>query len=212
LRRARRLPLEELAPYLLPVPEEPRPFSWSAVFGNDHPVEIEVGCGKGLFLLTSAQTQPQVNFLGIEIERKYQLFAATRMAKRGLSNVRLVKADARFFLRAFVAAGSCQAVHVYFPDPWWKTRHRKRRVFTPEFAGQCERVLQTGGHLHFATDVEEYFGVMMELVAEQTRLRLLQIDQQTGMEQGDDSRTNFERKARSLGKVIYRACYERPIG
>ena len=150
MRRARRLPLEELAPYLLPVPEEPRPFSWSAVFGNDHPVEIEVGCGKGLFLLTSAQTQPQVNFLGIEIERKYQLFAATRMAKRGLSNVRLVKADARFFLHAFVAAGSCQAVHVYFPDPWWKTRHQKRRVFTPEFAAQCERVLKPGGRIQIA--------------------------------------------------------------
>ena len=210
MHRARRLPFEELAPYLLPVPEEPRPFSWGAVLGNDHPVEIEVGFGKGLFLLTSAQTQPHVNFLGIEIERKYQLFAATRMAKRGLSNVRLVKADARSFLRAFVAAGSCQAVHVYFPDPWWKTRHRKRRVFTPEFAAQCERVLQTGGHLHFATDVEEYFSVMIELVAEQTRLRRLPLDQPSGIEQGAEARTNFERKARLLGKVIYRACYERP--
>src|SRR5262249_18402958 len=134
LRRDRRLPIEELAPYLLSVPETPSPLLWPAIFGNSHPVEIEVGFGKGLFLLTSSQTRPDVNFLGIETERKYQLFAATRMAKRRLTNVRLARADARLFLRDFVASDSCQAIHVYFPDPWWKKRHLKRRVFTPEFA------------------------------------------------------------------------------
>src|SRR5262249_20508135 len=109
LRRSRRLSLEELAPYLLegrggggggradktPVafsPLAPRlsPLNWRAVFGNDHPVEVEVGFGKGLFLIQAAQACPQVNFLGIEITRKYQLFTATRLAKRALGNVRLV--------------------------------------------------------------------------------------------------------------------------
>src|SRR5262249_53239841 len=93
LRRDRRLPLEELAPYLLEVPGAPAPLDWQAVFGNAGPVEIEVGFGKGLFLVTAAQACLGVNFVGIEIARKYQLFTATRLAKRGLRNVRLVKAD-----------------------------------------------------------------------------------------------------------------------
>src|SRR5205807_6062384 len=111
--------------------------------------------------------------VGIEIARKYQLFTATRIAKRRLQNVRLARADAREFLRDFIAPDSCQAVHVYFPDPWWKKRHLKRRVFTPEFAGQCERILRSGGLLYIATDVEEYFQVITELVTASTKLRNL---------------------------------------
>src|SRR5262249_13318231 len=142
LRKARRLSLEVLAPYLLPVPKEPIPYVWPEIFGNPHPLEIEVGVGKGLFLLTAAQTLPSVNFVGVEISRKYQLYAATRIAKRALGNVRLAMADARSFFRNHVSPKSCQAVHVYFPDPWWKQRHLKRRVFTADFAAECERILR----------------------------------------------------------------------
>ena len=84
--RARRLPLEELAPYLLEVPDPPAPLDWRAVFGNDHPVEVEIGFGKGLFLLTASQACPGTNFLGIEIMRKYQLFTATRLAMKMASS------------------------------------------------------------------------------------------------------------------------------
>src|SRR5439155_12681338 len=135
-----RLPLEQLQPYLFETPPTPAPLSWAHVFGNDHPVEIEVGFGKGLFLLTESQARPGVNFFGIEIVRKYQLFTANRLAKRGLGNVRLACADARVLLRDVVPAASVQAVHVYFPDPWWKKRHHKRRLFTAEFAAACARV------------------------------------------------------------------------
>ena len=114
-----------------------------------------------------------MNFLGIEIARKYQLFTATRLAKRGLRNVRLAKADARPFLRDHVTSGSCHALHIYFPDPWWKKRHVKRRLFTPEFLTQCERVLESAGRLHVVTDVEDYAREVRELVAAQSCLRLL---------------------------------------
>jgi tRNA (guanine-N7-)-methyltransferase len=210
VRPAKRLRLEELAPYLLDVPEPPAPLDWRAVFGNDGPVEIEVGFGKGLFLLTAATAAPAVNFLGIEIVRKYQLFAATRMAKRGLRNVRLVKADARLFLRDCVTAASVAAVHVYFPDPWWKKRHLKRRVFTPEFAAECVRVLRPGGRLHVATDVEEYFHVIRELLARQTALRLLPPPDEKTPQHDLDYLTNFERKFRKEGRPIWRAAYEKP--
>src|SRR5205807_7068201 len=122
-------PLEELQPYLFELPKSgsgpPAPLDWRAVFGNDHPVEIEVGFGKGLFLLNAATARPDVNFAGIEIERKYQLFTATRLAVRKLGNVRVACADARLALRDHVPGASVQAVHVYFPDPWWKKRHHK---------------------------------------------------------------------------------------
>ncbi len=208
MRTPRRLPLEDLQPYLLPVPDPVRRLDLRAVFGNDRPVEIEVGFGKGLFLLTAAQARPDMNFLGVEIERKYQLFTATRIAKRGLGNVRLVRADARHFLRDCVADQGVDAVHVYFPDPWWKKRHHKRRVFTPEFAAECRRVLRPGGRLHVATDVEEYFEIITGLVAQLPDLARLPDAPQEMPVSDQDYRTNFERKSAQQGRPMYRAVYE----
>jgi tRNA (guanine-N7-)-methyltransferase len=131
------------------------------------------------------------------------------MAKRHLTNVRLARADARMFLRDFVASDSCQAIHIYFPDPWWKKRHLKRRVFTPEFAFQCERILQPGGRLYLATDVAEYFDVMTRLVADHTHLREDRAENAAQAAPESDYLTNFERKARLQGMTIYRACYRR---
>jgi tRNA (guanine-N7-)-methyltransferase len=209
VRRSRRLPLEELAPYLLEPAQPPVPLDWPAVFGNTNPVELEVGFGKGLFLLNAAESRPGVNFLGIEIVRKYQLFAATRFAVRGLRNVRLALGDARLFLRDGVPAMSLQAIHVYFPDPWWKTRHHKRRVFTPEFALLCERTLRPGGRLHIATDVGDYFQVMTELLAQNTQFVPVPPPEAGTPAHDLDYLTNFERKFRKQGKPIYRALYER---
>ena len=208
MRRTSRLPLESLVPFLYEQPDPPVPFDVRTVFGNDNPLEIEVGFGKGLFLLTAATAHPEVNYLGIEVLRKYQLLAATRLARQELTNVRLAKADARQFLRAAVADGSVQAVHVYFPDPWWKTRHHKRRVFTEEFAAQCERVLRPGGILSLATDVEAYFQVMTELLAPRTAFRLLSPPPEKPPEHDLDYLTNFERKFRKEGRAIYRAQYQ----
>jgi tRNA (guanine-N7-)-methyltransferase len=212
VRRSPRLPLEQLAPYLLELgdaADPPRPLDWRTVFGNDHPVELEVGFGKGLFLLTASQACPQVNFVGVEVLRKYQLFTANRLAKRGLDNVRLVKADARLFLRDWVAAGALKAIHVYFPDPWWKKRHLKRRVFTAEFARACERVLRSGGRLHVVTDVEAYFAVIAALVAEQTQLRTVPLADPAEPVHDLDYLTNFERKFRKEGRPIFRGTYEK---
>src|SRR5262249_50332786 len=147
----------------------PAPLDWRTVFGNDNPVEVEIGFGKGLYLVRVAQESPATNFLGIEVVRKYQLFTATRLAKRGLRNVRLALADARWFLKARVPPASLQAIHVYYPDPWWKKRHHKRRVFTAEFAAACERCLRPGGRLYVVTDVAEYFQLITGLVAGHTR-------------------------------------------
>jgi tRNA (guanine-N7-)-methyltransferase len=211
VRKGARLPLEALQPYLLPTPapgpEQPAPprrLDWREVFGNDNPVEVEVGFGKGLFLATAAAAHPDTNYLGVEIVRKYQLLAATRLARRGLRNVRVACTDARYFLRDWVADASVRAMHLYFPDPWWKTRHHKRRVFTPEFAQQCERILRPGGELLVATDVGDYAAMVRQTAREHTRL----IDAEPPAEHAPahdmDYLTNFERKFRKEGRPIWR--------
>ena len=208
MRRSARLPPEQLAPYLIEPSLEPAPLDWTAVFGNDRPVEAEVGFGKGMFLLSASQQFPDINLLGIEIERKYTLFTATRIAKRGLKNVRLACADAKMFFRDRIPAGSLQAVHVFFPDPWWKKRHEKRRLFTAEFVTLCARVLRPGGRLHVVTDVAEYFGIMKELLATEPRLRELPPPEPSEPRHDMDYLTNFERKYRKEGRPIYRVAYE----
>ena len=215
MRASRRLPLEALAPYLLDVPhpgalppDSPllapaAPIDWRTVFGNDRPPEIEVGFGKGLFLLTQGPARPDTNFLGIEIERKYTLLTATRLAHLGIANVKLACTDARWFLKERIAAGSVSALHIYFPDPWWKTRHRKRKVFTRDFADQAVRVVQAKGRLHFVTDVADYYTETIAMLHGVAALRSLPTP-------ACDATylTNFERKYRLEGRAIYRALYE----
>jgi tRNA (guanine-N7-)-methyltransferase len=213
MRKPKKLPLEALAPYTLPMLPWDAPLPpivWRDLFGNDHPVEVEIGFGKGLFLTTEAARRPDVNFFGVEIVRKYQLYAATRLATRGLTNVRVACGDGRAILRDRVAPGSVSAVHVYFPDPWWKARHRKRRVFTPEFCLTVGRVLPPGGRLLIATDVELYFHVMTRIVRDTgPGYAELPPPPPTEAKHDLDYLTNFERKFRKEGRPIYRAAYQR---
>ncbi len=224
MRKSRRLTHDELAPYVWEMPRDaappagpppaaaappPAPIDWAALFGNARPVELEVGMGKGLFLLNQAVARPAVNFFGVEIVRKYQLYAATRLAVRGLTNARTSCADAKRLLREFVTPGSVSVVHVLFPDPWWKKRHRKRRVFTPEFAADAARAIAAGGRLHVESDVEEYFGVMTGIVRAMPAFREPPPPAANEPSHDMDYLTNFERKARKKGMPIYRSLFER---
>lgn len=212
MRPDHRLPLSELEPYCLPNPpagSPPPPIDWQQLFGNANPVEIEVGFGKGLFLLSESEKRPETNFFGIEIVRKLQLYVATRLAIRERRNVRVACTDARALLKERVAEKSVQGVYVFFPDPWWKSRHKKRRVFTPAFAVSCSRILFPGGRLHIVTDVEEYFGVMTDLVRPMPQFAELPPPNENIPEHQMDYLTNFERKFRLQGKPIYRASFER---
>jgi tRNA (guanine-N7-)-methyltransferase len=197
------------AAFTLEFPQGESPVEWAEVFGNDHPVALEVGSGKGLFLANAATAEPGWNFLGIELSRKYAQLAAARVAKRNLVNVRVVAGDARRFLARFVPPASLRAVHVYFPDPWWKKRHKKRRVFSESLVADIERALEPGGDLWVATDVEEYFGVIRALVAGHPRFREQPAPEPKTPEHDLDYLTNFERKYRIEGRPIYRVHYRR---
>ena len=176
--------------------------NWEAVFGNARPVELELGIGKGRFLINEAQTQPQVNFVGVEWAAKYLRLAHQRSRKRTLTNIRLARVDAREFIEHFVPTASLQGVHIYFPDPWPKKRHHKRRLFNGEFLPEVERTLEPQGRLWLATDHLDYFEVMLE-VLEQTTC-LWQIDAEWRGEM-----TNYEAKFVAQGRPIYRRVMQR---
>lgn len=176
--------------------------NWQELFGNGYPVEIEIGIGKGRFLIDAAQRLPQVNFVGIEWASKYLRIAHTRSLKRRLCNVRLVRADAREFVEFFVPTESLQAIHIYFPDPWPKKRHHKRRLFNEGFLREVERTLNVGGMLWLATDYVEYFEVMLEVLEGSSCL--VEVE-----EEWQGVRTNYEEKYMVQGKLIYRLILEK---
>jgi tRNA (guanine-N7-)-methyltransferase len=172
-------------------------------------VEVEVGPGKGMFLATAAAARPGHDFLGVEMAFSYARRAAARAAKLGRTTVRVAAADARRVVREQIPDASVTALHVYFPDPWWKKRHKKRRVVSPELVEAAARILVPGGTLSLATDVEEYYGVMRELVGARPEFAERPAPAANEPRHDLDYLTNFERKFRIEGRAIYRAKYER---
>jgi len=205
-------PVPDLRPWFLTFEDLGEgPLDWPVFFQNSNPVEVEVGTGRGLFIVNAATTQPTTNFLGLEIEYTEARHGAKRLQKRELPNARILGGDARQALPRFITTGSVAAVHVYFPDPWWKRRHRSRRIFNAWFVTEAARILKAGGLLHAWTDVEEYFGVMQQEVAENSDFTPLPPPEERPAEHDMDYHTSFERKKRKLGLPIYRACWERRI-
>jgi tRNA (guanine-N7-)-methyltransferase len=181
------------------------PLDPPAIFGRQAPLEFEIGSGKGLFLSAAASEHPGHDFLGIEVAGKYARYAAARLAQRKLPNAPLIHGDAKRFFNDFVRAGTLAAVHVYFPDPWWKARHRKRRMVNDVMAQHIERTLVSGGTMHFWTDVEEYFNSGLEIIAASTKLTGPHPVQEKPADHDLDYRTHFERRMRKHGLPIYRA-------
>jgi tRNA (guanine-N7-)-methyltransferase len=181
--------------------------SWEpvALFGRDAPLEVEVGSGKGLFLQNAALAAPDHNFLGVEVAYKYARFIAHRLAKREIPNAIAVQGDGLRLFRDSISADSLAAVHVYFPDPWWKARHHKRRVMTEAFLADVTRTLAPDGRLHFWTDVNEYFDNTLELIAKTTPLTGPIEVPEKNAEHDLDYRTHFERRMRLHNERVYRS-------
>jgi tRNA (guanine-N7-)-methyltransferase len=203
-------PALDLAPYYREAADLPAVFDQPALFGDSRPLAVEVGSGKGLFLATAARTQPAHHFLGIELARNYARFAAARLARQESRNALLICGDALALFRNWFPSGSLTAVHVYFPDPWWKKRHKKRRVMNDDFLRDVERTLVPGGRLHFWTDVEEYFHSTLELIAQTVSLQGPLPVPVKPAEHDLDYRTHFERRMRQHDLPVFRAEFLKP--
>lgn len=134
----------------------------------EHPLEIEIGSGKGTFLVQQAALKPQTNYLGFEWAREFYLYAADRCRRRQLENVRLVNADATEFLRWRTPGGISRVIHLYFSDPWPKRKHHRRRVVQDRFLEDAWRVLEPGGELRIVTDHDDYWAWMEDHFARWT--------------------------------------------
>ncbi len=174
------------------------------IFGRSGPVHIEVGTGKATFLLNQARAQPDDNFLGIEWARKYYSYAVDRVGRWGLTNVRIIRTEAAAFLADFVPDNSVICFHIYFPDPWPKKRHHKRRFFCPANFEQLLRCLKKDGQLRIATDHADYFEQIQKLIAAQgQRLEEIEFFPTAGADRGEWVGTNFERKYIKDQRPIY---------
>lgn len=129
---------------------------WSAVFGRSAPLVVDIGCGLGESTIQGAVDRPEADFVAVEVYTPGLAALLMEIEDRGLSNVRGVQANAPEVLDHLLAPGSVQEVWVFFPDPWHKTRHHKRRLVSPAFADRVARVLAPGGVLRLATDWSSY--------------------------------------------------------
>src|SRR5262245_49584292 len=144
-------------PIGLDVETLPRPIDWAALFGNAHPVELEIGMGKGTFITEQAKARPGVNFFGIEWANWYWRYASDRLRRNNCENARTVRAEANYFLTEFVSPESVSVLHVYFPDPWPKKRHHKRRRINERFMALAHRILAPRGRIQIVTDHKGYW-------------------------------------------------------
>lgn len=145
------------------VPYAPEPLNLSDLFGNDNPVWLEIGFGMGQSLAQMAESRPEENFLGVEVHKPGVGALLMEVEKRGLTNVRVSNHDAVEVVRDQLPPESLAGIMVFFPDPWHKKRHHKRRLIQPPFVELLASRLRPGGLLHLATDWEDYAEQMLEV-------------------------------------------------
>ncbi len=190
-------------------PPEDTLFDAAATFGAEGPFELEIGCGKGGFILRRALENPELHLLGIERANKYFKFAADRMARRGALNVRIMRSDARDFVIKHLPSACLSALHIYHPDPWPKKRHHRRRLFQKDFIDAAIRALIPGARWAIQTDHAEYFEWISELMEQATGIARTDYDDpEFGIVEAT-AQTNFEIKYREEGRTIYSLAYRK---
>ncbi|OQA58155.1 MAG: tRNA (guanine-N(7)-)-methyltransferase [Candidatus Omnitrophica bacterium ADurb.Bin277] len=190
---------------LPPVNEKLEVISFPKLFGNPNPVEIEIGCGKGKFLVERAREYPNINFIGIDYVGKFMRRSEAKVEKCELLNIRFLKVEARKFMEEAIAPGSISVVHVYFPDPWPKRRHHRRRTLTEDFFRLIHSRLGTGGLLEIATDDADYFTVIKKGMAATAELWDNIRETQNERILGGMMKTHYELKFEAEGRTLYYA-------
>lgn len=175
---------------------------FARIFGNDNPVALEIGSGKGRFLIESATERPEVNFVGIEKSLHYYRVIRRRLERHGLPNARIVNYDAFKVVREMIPDESLSELHIYFPDPWPRPRERKRRMIRGEVMSEWIRVMRPDARGVYVTDHEEYFEKAVEVLSGF-------FDSSVEDALGSPPRTNYEAKYREQGRPIYEVRFRR---
>lgn len=165
-------------------------------FGNDHPIILEIGSGKGRFLVSEAIEHPERNYIGVEMALQYFRIIKERLEKRNLPNARVINFDAKEVVSRMFRDGSVSEVHIYFPDPWPKKRTKKRRFVQDDVLEQLVRILVDGGRGLFVTDHHGYFEDAVPVFERW-------FDIEAGPVGDTEPRTNYEAKYREEGRPIY---------
>ncbi len=199
--------LAELAPrWVLPYAAQPADFA--SAFGREAPRVVEIGFGMGDATAQIAAARPDTDFIGIEVHPPGVGALLQRIEQRGLTNLRIVQHDAVEVLEHMVAPASLAGVHVFFPDPWHKKRHHKRRLIQPAFVALLASRLEPGGYLHCATDWQPYAEQMLEVLSAEPLLA----NRFEGYAPRPDYRplTKFENRGLKLGHGVWDLIFERP--
>lgn len=201
--------LAELGPRFV-LPFAPQPLDAEGVFGRRAPLVVEIGFGMGDATAQIAAARPGDDFLGIEVHVAGVGALLRRIGELGLTNVRIVRHDAVEVLQQMIAPASLAAIHVFFPDPWPKARHHKRRLIQPPVVALLAERLAPGGTLHCATDWQPYAEQMLEVLAAEPRL----VNTVEGYAPRPDYRplTKFEARGLELGHGVWDLVFRRRVG
>jgi tRNA (guanine-N7-)-methyltransferase len=180
-----------------------------ALFGNDRPVILEIGFGNGETLARLAQRHAEHNYLGVEVHGPGVGHLLLKLAAQERDNVRILQCDAMELLRRHLPAGSLAGVLLFFPDPWPKRRHHKRRIVQAEFAELVYRALTPGGLLHMATDWEAYAQQMLQVLSAHPGFRNRSGEGRFAQRPDDRPLTKFEQRGQRLGHGVWDLLFER---
>jgi tRNA (guanine-N7-)-methyltransferase len=186
-----------------------QPFDARSVFGREAPVVVEIGFGNGETLAQMAAAQPDTDFLGIEVHRPGIGHLLLRLKERELANVRIYCADAVEVLTQNISDASLAGVNVFFPDPWPKKRHHKRRLVNPDFIQLVARKLKHGGCFHAATDWENYAQQMLGVLGECAEMRNMQAENAYVSRPAHRPLTKFEARGQRLGHGVWDLIFTR---
>jgi tRNA (guanine-N7-)-methyltransferase len=198
--------LDEMMPRV-GIPYRPGPMDLAAPFGRVAPTVVEIGFGMGVATAAIAAARPEENFIGIEVHAPGVGSLCKLIAEGGPDNLRVIQHDAVEVLRDMVPDASLAGVHVYFPDPWPKKRHHKRRIIQADFVALVADKLAPGGYLHCATDWEEYAHWMLEVLSAEPRLAT----RAEGFAARPEWRplTKFENRGLRLGHGVWDLLFQR---
>ena len=200
--------LEELWPRF-GIEADGTPLDLDAVFGRHAPRVLEIGFGNGDTLAAMAAASPETDFLGIEVHRPGVGRLLHHVGQQGLTNVRVMCADAVEVLEKQIPDGALDAVHLYFPDPWHKTRHHKRRLVQPPFVERIRHKLKPGGHFHLATDWDDYARQMLAVLSAAAGFRNLSPSGDFVPRPSYRPLTKFEQRGARLGHGVWDLLFER---